>query len=231
MSRLPVFRDWRLFEPILAGGSLRDRIVACIGAVIGIVVTGFACSYWSAEHQLPLLVAPIGATAVLLFAVPASPLAQPWPVIGGNVVSALIGVAVGHLGLPTVVTAGLAVGTAILVMSLLRCLHPPGGAAALTAVIGGPAVHAAGWMFPLIPIAVNSVAIVAVGFAYHRFSGHSYPHRAVPLSGHVVPAEPTAAYRRDLDAALEDLGETFDVSREDLELLFGRMEFHHKQRA
>ncbi|VEA74072.1 HPP family [Serratia rubidaea] len=82
-------------------------------------------------------VAPMGASAVLLFAVPASPLAQPWSIVGGNLVAALIGVSCGKLigdpGLACGVAACLAIG----VMFKLRCLHPPSGAVALTAILGG----------------------------------------------------------------------------------------------
>ena len=107
----------------------------------------------------------MGASAVLLFAVPASPMAQPWPIIGGNVVSALVGIAVAKVVPDPTLAIGLAVGLAIGCMSILRCLHPPGGAAALTGVIGGPAVAAAGFMFPFVPVALNAVALVALGWA------------------------------------------------------------------
>ena len=75
----------RFFNPLLAGASLRDRVIACIGALIGIALTAFACtSLHLSMAELPFLLAPIGASAVLVFAVPASPLAQPWSVVGGN---------------------------------------------------------------------------------------------------------------------------------------------------
>ena len=79
---------FRLFVPILAGATLRERIIACIGATIGIALTGAigGLVLGNGPH-VPLLVAPMGASAVLLFAVPASPLAQPWSIIGGNTTS------------------------------------------------------------------------------------------------------------------------------------------------
>ena len=128
----------------------------------------------------PLIVAPMGASAVLLFAVPASPLAQPWPIIGGNTLSALVGVTTARLVHDPVLAAGLAVGLAILIMSFTRCLHPPGGAAALTAVVGGPAVAASGFLFPFAPVALNAIVLVALGWAVHRLSRRSYPHVPVP---------------------------------------------------
>ena len=103
----------------------------------------------------------MGASAVLLFAVPASPMAQPWPIIGGNSLSALTGFAVGEALGHGAIACGIGVGLAIGVMSVTRSLHPPGGAAALTGVIGGSLVSDAGWWFPLAPVALDAVVLVA----------------------------------------------------------------------
>lgn len=219
--------------PILAGATLRDRALACVGGVIGIAVTSFvSVLLLHGAAPVPLLVAPMGASAVLVFAVPASPLAQPWSVVGGNVISALVGVTAARFVPFPHLAVGLAVGGAILAMSLLRCLHPPGGAAALTAVIGGPAILGAGYTFPFVPIAINALLLVMMGIIYHRASGHSYPHRPIPVAGHELAAsELGVPHPADIDLALADLGETFDVSREDLDLLFRRVEFHAGKRS
>lgn len=221
------------FVPILAGATLRDRLLACVGALIGIVVTSLlSATVLDAWALFPLLVAPVGASAVLVFAVPASPLAQPWSVLGGNVVSALVGVLAAHFVSIPNLAVGVAVGGAIVAMSLLRCLHPPGGAAALTAVIGGPAVLGAGYAFPFVPVGINSLILILAGIVFHRLSGHSYPHRAVPIAGHELTAsELGVPHPEDIDLALADLGETFDMSREDLDLLFRRVEFHAGKRS
>lgn len=218
---------FRLFTPILAGARWRDRVIACIGALLGIAITAFVCTVARlGPDGLPAIVAPIGASAVLVFAVPASPLAQPWPVAGGNTLSALVGVLVAQsIPVPTL-AAGVAVGAAILVMSLLRCLHPPGGAAALTAVIGGPAVTAAGYALPGV-VAVNSVLLVALGWLFHRVSRQSYPHRAKP-----APSPPIdLLHREDIDRALADMGEAFDIGREDLDVLLQQAEAHAAARG
>lgn len=217
-----------LFAPILAGATFGDRLLACTGAAVGITLTAIVTAMafgngWTAI----LLVAPMGASAVLIFAVPASPLAQPWSVIGGNVISAIVGVGIASMVSSPALASGLAVGGAILAMSLLRCLHPPGGAAALTAVIGGPAVTAAGWMFPVLPVGINAVILTAAGMLFHLLSKHSYPHRAVAMTA--VPAVlegDSIPHPEDLDAALADLGETFDIGREDLDLLLERVKVH-----
>jgi CBS domain-containing membrane protein len=222
----------RLFVPILAGASLRDRLFACLGALVGIALTGvISAAFLHSAAPLPVMVAPMGASAVLVFAVPASPLAQPWSVIGGNVVSALAGVTAARFVPAPHLAAGCAVGGAILAMSLLRCLHPPGGAAALTAVIGGPTIAAAGYTFPFVPVGVNALLLVGTGLLFHRLSGHSYPHRpTVRPVGQEVGAVAYLPHPEDLDRALADLGEALDISREDLVLLLQQVEIHAAQR-
>ena len=126
-------------------GSRREQLRACAGAICGLLLTGLTCHFLLAPDSASVyLIAPMGASAVLLFCLPASPLAQPWSVVGGNVVSGLVGVAcVRWLG-PSVGVAALAACLAIAAMFALRCLHPPGGAVALTTVVGGASVQAAG---------------------------------------------------------------------------------------
>ena len=228
----------RLFMPILAGATLRERIIGCLGALIGITLTGLICSrlpgnssYW------PLIVAPIGASAVLLFAVPASPLAQPWPIIGGNTISALVGVAVAHAVQDPVLALGTGVALAIAAMSVTRCLHPPGGAAALTAILGGPVVTTSGFLFPFVPVALNSLILVALGILFHRFSRRSYPHVPAPApinTHHTLDQAPQTrvGFRgEDVDAALEALDETFDIDRDDLDRLLRQVELQAMVRS
>ncbi len=216
--------NFRLFRPILAGARPLDRIVAGIGATICIGLTMFVSAGLElTAADLPLIVAPMGASAVLIFAVPASPLAQPWPVVGGNTISALVGITMfHHVGEP-MIAAGLAVGLAILAMSLCRCLHPPGGAAALTAVVGSDSIHAAGYAFAFAPVALNSIALVSLAMVFHRMSTHSYPHQPVPLP---VPPVPSGLHLEDIDRALAGLPDSFDISREDLDVLLSLAETH-----
>lgn len=216
----------RLFVPLLAGASLHDRVVASVGALLGIGFVGLSCAALF-PSSIPWIVAPMGASAVLLFAVPASPLAQPWSIAGGNVVSALVGAVVVQVIPQPAIAAAVAVSLAILTMSLLRCLHPPGGAAALSAVLGGYALLSAHVVQFLFVVLVNSLLLVAIGWLFHRFSGHSYPHRAKLVDGKPLPPAPASGMLMDdIDLALDDLGETFDISREDLALLLERAEVH-----
>ncbi|PZV33455.1 HPP family protein [Mesorhizobium kowhaii] len=228
---------FRLFVPILAGATLRERVIACIGATIGIALTGAigGLVLGSGPH-VPLLVAPMGASAVLLFAVPASPLAQPWSIIGGNTISALIGVIVAHFIHETALATGIAVALAIAAMSFTRCLHPPGGAAALTAVLGGPAVISAGFLFPFVPVALNSLLLVALGYGFHKLARRNYPHVPIPPTNSHGTVDPPARLRvgfqpEDIDAALGALDETFDIDRNDLDRLLRQVELQALVRA
>ncbi|TPN81931.1 HPP family protein [Mesorhizobium sp. CU2] len=227
----------RLFVPILAGATLRERLSACIGAVIGIALTGVISGLTMGKGpQVAMLVAPVGASAVLLFAVPSSPLAQPWSIIGGNTISALVGVTVARFVHDPVIASGLAVALAIAAMSFTRCLHPPGGAAALTGVIGGPAVAAAGFLFPFVPVALNSIVLVALGLIFHRLSRRNYPHVHQPAAAGHGTADPPPTTRvgfrpEDIDAALAALGETFDIDREDIERLLRQVELQAMVRS
>ncbi len=215
------------FRPILAGARFSERLVGCLGAAVCIALTMVICAHFLPASDIPVIVAPLGASAVLIFTVPSSPLAQPWPVIGGNTFSALVGVAAFHLIPGVAVAAGVAVGGAILLMSLLRCLHPPGGAAALTAVIGGSGVHAAGYSFALTPVALNSVALVVLALLFHRGMARSYPHQPGLAPPAIAELRTAAGFHPDdIAAALADMHESFDINRDDLDLLLSKAELY-----
>lgn len=221
---------WLGVQPRTSVGRI---VPAFLGGAFGIFATGYLMHVWlmhgglmqgrlGSGQGLPLLIAPIGASAVLLFAVPASPLAQPWAIIGGNTISALCGIFwMKVLGDPAY-AACLGVATAIALMSLARCLHPPGGACALTSVIGGPAVISAGWSFALVPVAADSVLLVAFGVLYNAAMRSNYPHRA---ARYIAPEPVKAGYTiADIESVLSQYDELLDVSSEDLDTLFRQVE-------
>jgi CBS domain-containing membrane protein len=146
--------------------------------------------------SIPLLVAPMGASAVLLFAVPASPLAQPWSIIGGNLVSATVGVACATWIADPVDAAALAIALAICAMFTLRCVHPPSGAVALTAVLGGPSIHSLGFGFVFEPILIQSFALLAAASNLATNPGFT---------------------RADLELVLARRGEMLDIDPADFE--------------
>ena len=203
MSRNVLLRWLQGFLPAPVTLRWTERLRGGLGALIGIALTGGLAHLLVGDASaIPFLIAPMGASAVLLFAVPASPLAQPWSIIGGNLVSATVGVACAMLIHDPVDAAALAVCLAICAMFALRCVHPPSGAVALTAVLGGPSIHALGFGFVFAPVAIQSAALLASAIVFHALTGHRYPH------GHAAPkpanAPPDAASftRADLEAVL-----------------------------
>lgn len=211
------------------GVAVPLSLAAGPGALCGILAS-MGLTALCAPAALPALVAPIGASSVLVFAIPASPLAKPRAVIMGNILSAATGVLVSLLIANPMLAAGLAVGLAIMVMSATRTLHPPGGAAALTAVMLHPSSAGleTALLFPLIPVGLNSLVLVCIGMMFHRLSGHSYPHHAVTVPHQTEKA--AGLHREDILAALHKTGETFDIETEDLERLLILAEAHSKQR-
>ena len=234
--RLIWSRYYSAFIPAPAGPGFFDRLKAASGAIGGIAITGLLCGLMLGNGIAhPLLVAPMGASAVLLFAVPASPLAQPWSVFGGNVVSALIGITVAKLIPDPTVAAALAVGCAIAGMSLLRCLHPPGGAVALSAVLGA-ATGAPSYMFAFVPVGLNTALLVTIAILFHRVAGHSYPHvppKAPSAHGTSDPAPllRTPPSEQDVEEALQAYGDVLDVDAADLQVVLHDAEIRAAERS
>ncbi|MBN3835273.1 HPP family protein [Burkholderia sp. Ac-20344] len=223
-------RQWLCsFIPHPMSLGWRERLRSCTGALVGIATVGATMRLLPGVPGLvPLLVAPMGASAVLLFAVPASPLAQPWSIIGGNLVAATVGVACAQWIADPIMAAAVAIACAIGGMFVLRCVHPPSGAVALTAVVGGPAIHSLGFSFVLEPIALQSAILLSAALAYHALTGHRYPHggarpEAKPQAGGAAAAR-VGFTRGDLDAVLKRRGEWLDVDPDDLEALLRETE-------
>lgn len=136
------------------GGTLAIAMLLALGEVLNIL----------------LVIAPFGASCVLLFAVPAAPLSQPANVVGGHMLAALAGLIVLAL-LPGIWWApALGVGLAISAMVALRVTHPPAGANPLVVFLLEP-----GWMFLLAPVLIGTICLVTVAVLYHRITGTTYP--------------------------------------------------------
>lgn len=236
VSHLEVFLTWlRTFIPTTVSVGRSERLRACCGMLVGILVTGMTTRLMlGTSIGVPLLMAPVGASAVLLFALPSSPLAQPWSLVGGNIVSALIGVFCAHLFHEPLLAAAIAGAGAIGAMFTLRCLHPPSGAVALTAVLGGPVILAQGYHFVLFPVAINSMLLLAVALAFNNATGRRYPHAAQHVNTHATndkPAIDRIGFKpEDLDAVLKQYNQVLDVSRDDLEDLFLQTEMQAYRR-
>lgn len=225
MHRLDAF--FQLVGLELSPVTHRERLVSILGGCLSIPALFAASSlFLPAEASLPL-VASMGASAVLLFALPHGPLSQPWPLLGGHVVSALIGVTCAQWIPHPMLAAALAVGLAIGAMHYLRCLHPPGGATALVAVIGGPAVSQLGYGFVLAPVALNALIMLLVAVHFNAvLPWRRYPAFLQRLTRPARQPAVEAIRHEDLVYALSQVDTFMDVSEEDLlriyELATGR---------
>lgn len=214
---------WRSLWPEALAIDHRERARVILGATLGVLLTALL-SQWlggPAAATGPWMVAPMGATAMLLFALPASPMAQPWAVLAGNTFSALVGVACARWIGPPALAAALAVGGAIALMFALRCLHPPGGACALLAAlmgIGDPG-------FALFPVLANSLLLLLAGLAFHRLT------RPVPAAPTSAPGDAAADVDADLDAVLARYNQVLDISRDDLKALLEDTQLRAYQRV
>lgn len=202
--------------------SEREHWISALGGLVGILAVVWVGQAWLGGHGGVLATASMGASAVLLFAAPHGALSQPWPVFGGHGVSALIGVTCARwLGGDPMLAAALAVSLAIAAMYTLRCLHPPGGATALYAVLGGEAVHALGYGYVLSPVLLDAAVLLGVAIVYnYPFAWRRYPqawHRAAmpdePGEKHMIP-------HSSLVYALSQIDTFVDVSEEDLQRIY-----------
>lgn len=201
--------------------SHAEKLISGFGALVGMLaVYGISLLICGEGPGTVLLVASMAASAVLLFAVPHGALSQPWAVIGGHLLSAFIGVSCQRLFPGYFWTGALAVGLAVASMHYLRCIHPPGGATALAAVIGGPDTHALGYLYLLTPILLNVAAIMAMAILFNSlFPWRRYPAHLVRRrkSKPVKPAERQFELtQEDFAAAMEQLDSYVDITAESL---------------
>ena len=195
-----------------------ERLISGAGGIVAIYLLFVLERGLLGEAGAALVIASMGASAVLLFAIPHGALSQPWAVIVGHVVSAAVGVTVARLIPDTALAAALAVGLSIGLMHYLRALHPPGGATALTAVIGGPQVQALGYAFVLTPVLLNAVIMVMAAVALNwAFAWRRYPaafgRRPVPAKA--LPPQHPAMTHADFTAALARIGTFIDIDERD----------------
>ncbi|WP_026479760.1 HPP family protein [Ahrensia sp. 13_GOM-1096m] len=220
----------RSLGPPIGLASPREALRAGFGALLGLALAGFFLSLLPIDLQLRLyLIAPFGASAVLLFAVPNSPLAQPWSAIVGNIIAALVGVAV-CLSVPDLtLRIALAVGLTIVATSLFRAVHPPAGAVAMTAALNSDAVAELGFQFALTPVAAGTIFLVITATIYAKLTGRRYPFRQFDEPNNYGTQDPAPIERLGLSEdelveILERYKQSFNLGVEDLARLVGAAE-------
>jgi CBS domain-containing membrane protein len=208
--------------------SLKGKLLSVVSCFIVILVIASVSQQFVLTPAYPILIASMGASAVILFIIPNSPLAQPWPLVGGQLVSTVIGVACAQQIPDTALASAYAVAGSVLAMLLLRCLHPPGAAAALAPVLGGYSISTLGYGFVLMPVGINVVAMLMMALVINRWLlRHEYPvgirkpsSRKNSHHGFIVePARHTGVSEQDVELALQNRDTFMDVSSGDLSKL------------
>jgi CBS domain-containing membrane protein len=157
----------------------KEHFWTFLGAFVGIGLIGLLNRHHLPPTDAPLLIGSFGASSVLIYGVINSPLAQPRNLVGGHVLSALIGVSVFRLlGQEPWLAAALAVALAIVGMQITKTLHPPGGATALIAIIGSPQLKALGYWYVLVPVLSGVLVLLAVALVFNNLT----PTRRYPAN-------------------------------------------------
>ena len=151
-----------------------ERLRCVFGAFLGLMLVFTTAKYLGELGGIDeWLMASLGASALLVFALPGSPMAQPWAVIAGNTVSALVGISCfGLIGEP-MLALPIAAALSILGMFILRCLHPPAAAVALIVVLG----QIGHYRYAFFPVMVDSILLILAGAAYSNLTGKPYPNQ------------------------------------------------------
>ncbi len=167
---------FKIFER-LAGerrGKVRhaDIAIATFASLTALLLVGWISRTVAGDQAGLYLMASMGASAVLIFAVPGTQMARPWSFCCGHFLSAFVGVSCSLLIGDLVLASALAVSTSIFLMSYLRCMHPPGGAAAMIPIVSGESVSAMGYSFLLIPVGINVLVMLLVSLIYFRYMAY-----------------------------------------------------------
>jgi len=202
---------------------IREKLISSLASFVAILILVVVMHYFSVGVSFSLQVlASMGASAFLLFVVPHSPMAQPWPVIGGHLLSATIGVACARWTPGLALATATAVAISIFTMHWMHCLHPPSAATAMIAVLGGPEVHIIGWQFCYEVVAINVGIMVLLSIVINNLiPGRRYPllHSHHPHHAHFTKIDhaPYAELKdEDFKWALGQMDGVIDVSAEDL---------------
>ena len=210
-SRMTALLRWLGADPRPV--TVLERTVAILGSLVAMLIV-FAVSGSMPGGSHALIVASTGASAVIIFTVPHGRLSQPWPVLVGHLLCGLIGVTCAKWLGTGPMSAAITVSLCVLAMNVGRCLHPPAGATALTAVLGGSIITDLGYSFVLAPVMVNMLTLIGAAVLINLpFRWRRYP---ATLNWQRRKALPPNVDRSDLAYALSKIDTFMDINEDDL---------------
>lgn len=218
------------FRPGLDAAPPAEKIRSAIAVVLGLLLPALLLRYSlpHAGYLGPSLMASMGAAAVLLYAVPHSPMAQPWALLVGNLLSGLIGMCCAMWIPDPIWAAALAAGLSVFVMHLTRSLHPPGAATAMLMVVDADAFHHYGWGWAMIVVAANAGLALVFALSLNRLIRRGrYP---VPARHAPVRVEGVTLKQEDVEWALRQMEWATDVDEAELLEIYRQAIERAKQR-
>lgn len=213
----------------LSAIPLTQRLKVALSAFIALFIVTYISLQLAGTAGSIVLLASMGASAVLLFGLPNSPLAKPWSFAAGHLISATVGLVCSHLFTDLALMAAVTIGIVLFVMYIFECMHPPGGATALVPVIASTD-QVLGYEFLLYPVALNVFVLLAVALLLQKLwlkHGMQKPiqkYDPVHLHQDASPLKRLGLQPEDLLSALNSFDTVVDISEQDLERLY-----HHAQ--
>lgn len=224
---LPIKSLFKVFKLEPDFITLAEKLKSALASAAGIFLLGLALKHFPQFHYPTVMLASMAASAVLLYAAHHSPMAQPWALVGGHFISALCGWWVAQMWADPVTAAAIAVGLSIFMMSLSRCLHPPGAATALIMVLNYNSYRQYGAMWVTHVVFLNALISLFAAILINNFiPSRQYPTRTSrpvppPLASPIIS-------KSDLEYALAQMDSVIDVSEEDLLTLY-KIAHEHRQ--
>jgi CBS domain-containing membrane protein len=231
-----MFSAWlSAFRPAALNTRPTEWLRAAYGAALAVFACTWACGHLFGQDFAAHLLGPLGASAVLLFAVSSGALAQPWSIVGSYFAATLVAVLTLQFMAPGITAAAIAVAGTLVLMCALRCLHPPGAALTICLVLGGPALTSRGWHL-LYPALFNAFTLLGCALLYNNLTGVRYPKLPTPAAPlhattDATPQERVGITGADLDDALNELGVFVDIQREDLKQIIRATEKNALRRS
>ena len=218
--------------------SIKAKIMSLLACFCSIFFIALITRIVSPWPDNPMIIASMGASAIILFFIPGSPLAQPWPFVGGQLISAVVGMACA-LNIADISTAAAtAVGASILLMLILRCLHPPGAATSLAPIMAGSSISSLGYSFVIVPVGINVLIMLVLAIIINRWvMDRPYPSplpvKKQKRQRHRItePSHQIGFTEQDLNSALKESDVFIDMTHAELSHLFTQVEINSFKRV